>query len=367
MAYGGRLVENVIQGMSSQLFRDLYLQRWDDEVWECDTLQSSERQEHVVLEKIIIFSPADRDEMKRLGVNMSTGWSKDKRVLWCLADCNLPIKLRGHQPLLDIDWRNYSLNYYADMAGGDLSRLAQAVASASHRCQQRRYVALLNMIQSMASRRFSPAERARYERMTRERFAEKRWDDGDSYITLADAAKYLSSYRYTRDELNPLPPVNWRSLNPNPNCRCVLRNTEDQTTMAKRTDLTASSKLVRVTFDENGAPKRYQYLHEGSVAVGDRLVVDSPYGGLKLVTVREIDADLSMVTGSTKWTVQRVDTTAYVARAEEARRRAETASLIRREIAQVRANAEARIREEMLSRYAPELAGLQARLAELVG
>ncbi len=76
-------------------------------------------------------------------------------------------------------------------------------------------------------------------------------------------------------------------------------------------------KFIVVEFNRNET--RYTYKSTEVIEVGDKVIVDSPMGGLKIVTVMEVVDPMEIdhdVAYSFKWIVQVVDTSAYEANKE---------------------------------------------------
>lgn len=79
-------------------------------------------------------------------------------------------------------------------------------------------------------------------------------------------------------------------------------------------------RIVAVTFDDrsgyggNSSPrKHYHYLTNLDLQVGDKCVVNSPYGGDTIVTVRSLDP-VNGIRHASKWIICKVDRSEYEAR-----------------------------------------------------
>ena len=88
-------------------------------------------------------------------------------------------------------------------------------------------------------------------------------------------------------------------------------------------------KVVTIKFDERS--NKYAYLTDiEDIAVGDTVVVESPYSGYTCVTVVAVDDSAEAVTKATKWVVCKVDTAAYTARIEREKKRAVITAKLRK-------------------------------------
>lgn len=128
------------------------------------------------------------------------------------------------------------------------------------------------------------------------------------------------------------------------------------------------TRIVAVTFNRDGnyggsspSNKRYHYLTDiADLAVGDECVVDSPYGGTAVVTVRSLDP-VGGIRNATKWIISKIDRARYNLRREATEKLADLHVQLERELQ----NAAVIERRRQLAAQYPSISTLLSQVEEL--
>lgn len=103
------------------------------------------------------------------------------------------------------------------------------------------------------------------------------------------------------------------------------------------------------------------YTEDADIGVGDALVVDSPYGGYKVVACVSVSDTVDAIQKAAKWVVDRVDVSGHAKR--EANRQKREVLIAR--IQRAEKEARAKLEMEKLRDLSPELKGLLDELKAL--